>query len=214
LCACLAPVSGAALRDRVNVRAQLVQRDTRRPVNRQALFGRDLPVLPLSPSRLCYTHQSTRCRLRQLLLVAPFFDAACHGGHIPQQNIPVKNNYSAAFIERSSRLCDNIWMSMARIGPRKPHRHFIREWMKAKGVTQEKLADRLGISQGTVSKALKSRTVLTEEYLMGIAEALDVQVADLFRDPKSPTQEELLRGLSEPERLTVIRMIEALRNAG
>jgi transcriptional regulator with XRE-family HTH domain len=86
--------------------------------------------------------------------------------------------------------------------------------MKAKGVTQEKLADRLGISQGTVSKALKSRTVLTEEYLMGIAEALDVLVADLFRDPKSPTQEELLRGLSEPERQTVIRMIDALRNAG
>jgi DNA-binding MarR family transcriptional regulator len=133
---------------------------------------------------------------------------------IPQPNIPVKNNYSPAFIEPCLRLCDNTRMVMARIGPHKPHRHFIREWMKTKGVTQEKLADRLGISQGTVSKALKSRTVLTEEYLIGIAEALDVQVADLFRDPKSPTQEELLRGLSEPERQTVIRMIEALRNTG
>lgn len=105
-------------------------------------------------------------------------------------------------------------MSTARIGPRKPHRHFIREWMKARGITQEKLAARLDVSQGTVSKALKSRTVLTEEYLIGIAEALDVQVADLFRDPKSPTQEELLRGLSDTEKLTVIRMIEALRNTG
>ena len=101
-----------------------------------------------------------------------------------------------------------------RIGPRKPHRHFIREWMKAKGLTQERLADRLGISQGTVSKALKSKTILTEEYLVGIAEALDVEVADLFRDPASPTREELLRGLSDTEKLTVIRMIEALRNTG
>ncbi len=86
--------------------------------------------------------------------------------------------------------------------------------MKAKGLTQEKLADRMGITQGTVSKALKSKTILTEEYLVGIASALDVDVADLFRDPASPTQEELLRGLTEPERQTVIRMIDALRNAG
>ena len=105
-------------------------------------------------------------------------------------------------------------MATDRIGPRKPHRHFIREWMKARGLTQEKLADRLGISQGTVSKALKTKTVLTEEYLVGIAAALDVDVADLFRDPASPTREELLRGLSENEKLTVIRMIEALRNTG
>jgi transcriptional regulator with XRE-family HTH domain len=105
-------------------------------------------------------------------------------------------------------------MATHRIGPRKPHRHFIREWMRAKGLTQEKLADRMGITQGTVSKALKSKTILTEEYLVGIASALDVDVADLFRDPASPTQEELLRGLTEPERQTVIRMIDALRNAG
>lgn len=105
-------------------------------------------------------------------------------------------------------------MAKDRIGPRKPHRHFIREWMKAKGITQEKLADRMGISQGTVSKALKTKTVLTEEYLIGIADALDVEVADLFRDPASPTREELLRGLTETEKLTVIRMIEALRNTG
>lgn len=105
-------------------------------------------------------------------------------------------------------------MSKDRIGPRKPHRHFIREWMKAKGITQEKLADRMGITQGTVSKALKTKTVLTEAYLVGIAEALDVEVADLFRDPASPTREELLRGLSDTEKLTVIRMIEALRNTG
>ena len=105
-------------------------------------------------------------------------------------------------------------MATHRIGPRKPHRHFIREWMKAKGLTQEKLADRMGITQGTVSKALKSKTILTEDYLVGIADALDVEVADLFRDPASPTREELLRGLSDTEKLTVIRMIDALRNAG
>jgi transcriptional regulator with XRE-family HTH domain len=104
-------------------------------------------------------------------------------------------------------------MEKNRIGPRKPHRHFIREWMKAKGITQERLADRLGIAQGTVSKALKSMTILTEEYMVGIAQALDVDVADLFRDPASPTREELLRGLTDTEKLTVIRMIDALRNA-
>ena len=117
-------------------------------------------------------------------------------------------------MERDLGLCNDIRMVTACIGPRKPHRHFIREWMKARGITQEKLSARLDVSQGTVSKALKSRTVLTEEYLIGIAAALDVDVADLFRDPASPTREELLRGLSDNEKLTVIRMIEALRNTG
>jgi predicted XRE-type DNA-binding protein len=131
---------------------------------------------------------------------------------IPQTNILVKNVYSGARVVYNSASCERgRAMTTHRIGPRQPHRHFIREWMKAKNLTQEKLADRMGITQGTVSKALKSKTVLTEEYLVGISAALGVTVADLFRDPASPTQEELLRGLTEPERVTVIRMIEALR---
>jgi transcriptional regulator with XRE-family HTH domain len=102
-------------------------------------------------------------------------------------------------------------MNTTRIGPREPHRHYIREWMKKKGVTQEQMAGRLDVSQGTVSKMLKKSSVLTEYYLVGIAQALSLSVSDLFRDPNRPTQEELLEGLSDDQRQTVITMIEALR---
>lgn len=102
-------------------------------------------------------------------------------------------------------------MNTTRIGSSEPHRHYIREWMKKKGITQEQMAGRLDVSQGTVSKMLKKSSVLTEYYLVGIAQALSLTVPDLFRNPDRPTQEELLAGLSDDQRQTVITMIEALR---
>ena len=105
-------------------------------------------------------------------------------------------------------------MSTLRIGPRRLHRHFIKAWMKKKGITQEKLAGRLEIAQGTVSKILKKPSAMSEEYLYGIAEALDLNVQDLFRDPARPTQEDLLAGLTDDQRQTVVTMVEALRKAG
>lgn len=86
--------------------------------------------------------------------------------------------------------------------------------MKKKHLTQEQLAGRLERSQGTVSKMLKQSSVLTEEYLIGIASALSLEVADLFRSPDMPTRDELLEGLSEDQRKTVITMVEALRRQG
>lgn len=98
-----------------------------------------------------------------------------------------------------------------RIGSKKPHRHFIREWIKAKGLTQTRLAGRMGISQGMVSKFLTKPSALTEKYLMEIAEAMELDVPDLFRDPNMPTQEELLAGLDDEQMQQVVQIISVIR---
>jgi len=103
---------------------------------------------------------------------------------------------------------------MTRIGPSKPFRHYIPEWMEKKGVNQERLAGRLDCESSTISKLLTGRQRLSDVWLSGIAAALDVEVADLFRDPKQPTREELLAGLTEDQKRTVITLINALRAAG
>lgn len=101
-----------------------------------------------------------------------------------------------------------------RIGPLKPFRHYIREWMEKREINQERMAGRLEIESGTVSKLLSGRMRLSDKWLSAFAAALDVEVADLFIDPNRPTQADLLAGLSDDQRATVISLIEMLKRTG
>jgi len=101
-----------------------------------------------------------------------------------------------------------------RIGPSKPFRHYIREWMEKREINQERIAGRLEIESGTVSKLLSGRMRLSDKWLSAFAAALDVEVADLFVDPNRPTQADLLAGLSDDQRATVMSLIEMLKRTG
>ena len=101
-----------------------------------------------------------------------------------------------------------------RIGPKKPFRHFIPEWMEKLDVNQERLAGRLECEPSTVSKLLTGRQRLSDIWLAGIAEALDLEIAQLFIDPSRPTPEELLAGLTEDQKTTVLNLIQMLKKAG
>jgi transcriptional regulator with XRE-family HTH domain len=99
-----------------------------------------------------------------------------------------------------------------RIGPRKPTRLYIREWMQKKEPTldNERLAERMECSPGTVSKLLNGHMKMTTEWLEAFAAALNVEVPQLFHDPNRPTIDELLRGLPEGEEQRIIRYVEFL----
>lgn len=101
-----------------------------------------------------------------------------------------------------------------RIGPSKPFRHFIREWMDKRGLNQAQIAGRLEIETGTVSKLINGHMRMSDKWLAGFAWVLNVEVGDLFRDPNTPTQQELLDGLTDDQRETVINLINMLRKAG
>jgi transcriptional regulator with XRE-family HTH domain len=99
-----------------------------------------------------------------------------------------------------------------RIGKSKPVRHFIREWMETKGVDNRRLADRMDVGEGTISKLLNGHMKMTLEYLAEIAGCLDIEVDQLFRDPKAPTRDELLRGYSNEELTSALQLIEHSRS--
>lgn len=65
-------------------------------------------------------------------------------------------------------------------------RLFVREWAKTRGLDQKRLAERMGIEPGTLSKLLAGKMEMTLEYLGRIAAALDVPPVRLFRDPAAP----------------------------
>lgn len=107
-----------------------------------------------------------------------------------------------------------------RIGPKKPVRLYIHQWMEKLGKNQVDIYNRLAdpaapksLSTGTISKKLAKPEKMSVEWLHKIAWALDLEVEDLHRDPNRPTQEDLLRDLDPNQKTVVIEMIKGLKRA-
>lgn len=109
---------------------------------------------------------------------------------------------------------------ISQIGGKRPPRLYIREWMEELGVNNKKLAERMGRAESTVSKLLtaadphpraKTQQKVTVAYLAEFAEALNLEVPQLFRDPKAPTRDELLKGYTNEQLTSAIQLIEHSR---
>ena len=79
-----------------------------------------------------------------------------------------------------------------RIHPKRPPRIFIAEWREAKGLTQEQLGARLGVSDVTVSRWETGKRKADKDVLAAICEALGIPLAAIFRHPDQPSVDELL----------------------
>lgn len=66
-------------------------------------------------------------------------------------------------------------------------RHFLKQWRRFRGYTQERLAEMIGCDQSFVSKVETFKKPYDEQYLERAAEALRTEVVDLLiRDPSKP----------------------------
>lgn len=100
---------------------------------------------------------------------------------------------------------------VTRIGPSKPVRLFITEWREKGTLTQDQLARRIGSTKSSVSRWETGERDITLGALGAIAEALDVDVADLYRHPDQPSADALLSRLDDQTRKQAFRLIEALK---
>src|SRR5438105_716353 len=65
-------------------------------------------------------------------------------------------------------------------------RHFIKAWRLHRGLTQVRLADRIGVTHGALSQLENGVVSYTQPMLEALAEALQCEPADLlWRDPDS-----------------------------
>jgi transcriptional regulator with XRE-family HTH domain len=101
-------------------------------------------------------------------------------------------------------------MGTTRIGPRKPRRLYLAEWRESRGLTQKQLADRLGVSDMTISRWETGRNRMTDQVMDAVAEALDMDADDLRHDPNRPSADALLRDQPEAIRDQAFRIIEAI----
>lgn len=78
----------------------------------------------------------------------------------------------------------------------------IREALKQKGFTQKKLAERLGVSEPTVSRVMAKKRGLSVEMLIEIAEILEIDPASLvpgINPEKRPALDEYIRQIVQEE---------------
>lgn len=105
---------------------------------------------------------------------------------------------------------------MRKVKTRNDHndpRHYIREWRKYRGLSQEALAEHLGVTHGAISQVERGITGYTQPMLEGMAEAMECTPADLImRDPGSDAVDQsVFDGLSPELRKEALHFIEFLK---
>lgn len=98
-----------------------------------------------------------------------------------------------------------------RIGPRRPRRTYLAEWRENRGLTQQTLGDRLGVSDVTVSRWETGRALLNTNVLAALSEALSIEPQDIYRHPDQPSADALLRDQPVEIRDQAIKLIQAIR---
>lgn len=97
------------------------------------------------------------------------------------------------------------------LGP--PKKHFIKEWRKYRGLTQEQLGGRLDVSTSHISQIERGTINYTRETLEAIAYALQCEPADLLgRDPSQPDYQlwKIITGLKPEQQEQALRVVRAL----
>lgn len=101
-----------------------------------------------------------------------------------------------------------------RIGPKRPRRLFLSEWIEHRDLSDERLAGRLGVERETVNRWRNYPQRLSLPRIEQIAQALDCEPADLWRHPETPSADALLRDASQDVREKAVEMIGILVRTG
>lgn len=99
---------------------------------------------------------------------------------------------------------------------KKKQRQYIREWRKFRNLTQEQLAERMGVARSYVSHVEKGVRRYDQPFLEAAAQALLCEPADLImRDPTDGDAIWTIWEQIEPtQREVATRMLQALKKTG
>ena len=98
---------------------------------------------------------------------------------MPPRHKPSKDFYSAPVLA--------VNFACAQTDEMKKQPHYIREWRKHRGLNQVQLAERIGCTQGQLSKIESFKKPYDEQLLELAAEALRCEPVDLIiRNPSEP----------------------------
>lgn len=90
---------------------------------------------------------------------------------------------------------------------RKPSKIYLKEWLDYRHLTAERLADRLDVNKGQISKLMSGKQRYNQDWLERIAFALNCEVQELYREPTAPTAAELLARMPPEVRERAMRVL-------
>jgi transcriptional regulator with XRE-family HTH domain len=112
---------------------------------------------------------------------------------------------------------------VTRIGPKKPFRHYLKEWRLMKGLTQQQLADRLPAGEDgrptgkdQISRWERNERDMTMSVQAALAEALGFpdDPGRLFHDPDRPSVDDLLKNATPEQRRLVFSVVDTMLKTG
>lgn len=93
-------------------------------------------------------------------------------------------------------------------------RHFIKEWRKFRHLSQEALAERMGLTHGAVGQVERGDVKYSQDFLEAAAEQLECSPADLLMrnplDAEAPWS--IWSALKPEQKKQAIRLLEALKD--
>lgn len=94
--------------------------------------------------------------------------------------------------------------------------HFIKEWRKHRGLTQDQLAERIGINRAYLSKIESGKRRYDQPFLEAAADVLRCDPADLIvRDPADPDGIwSIWDQLKPAQRNQVVEIAKTIRRTG
>lgn len=130
---------------------------------------------------------------------------------MPAEYIPVKHRYTRQCVDNVKPLI--YILEMAPVKKHKPvrQRHYLAEWRKYRNLTQEAAADRMQITQATLSRIERGVYPYNQDFLEAAADAYGADPGSLLMrnplDKNAPVSiENKLTGIPQEKR----RLIEAV----
>jgi DNA-binding XRE family transcriptional regulator len=105
------------------------------------------------------------------------------------------------------------FLKMCQYVPMAGQGHHLKAWRKYRGLTQEQLAERIGIARSYLTKIERGDRRYDQPFLEAAADALRCSVADIIM--RDPTDSEALwslwGGLTPPERIRAVAVLKAMK---
>ncbi|MFL5047658.1 MAG: helix-turn-helix transcriptional regulator [Xanthobacteraceae bacterium] len=96
------------------------------------------------------------------------------------------------------------------IGRRRRSHLYIAEWMEQRGLSDERLANRVGVARQTVYRWRVEQWRLDPDKIAVLASALDLQPEDLWRPPSRPSLDAMVKDVPEELRKTAADIVRRL----
>lgn len=115
-------------------------------------------------------------------------------------------------LDREIRSRDHACMARTDLDKRALQKTYIKQWRKFRGLSQQQMAELLGISHTTFGRIERALSPYHQRFLEAVAEALECKVADLLmRDPSKPAAIwSIWDQLTEAQRAQAVAVLDAM----